>query len=51
MLSKISFSVSEYDLSGFGTIKRKVVKVRPLFNIFNFSINFLVAMLLAGMIK
>ena len=49
MLSKISFSISEYDLSGFGTIKRKVVKVRH-FSIFSISA-FLVAMLLAGMIK
>jgi len=30
VLSKISFSINEYDLSGFGTIKRKVVKVHWL---------------------
>ena len=50
MLSKISFSISEYDLSGFGTIKRKVVKAIDHFSIFSISA-FLVAMLLAGMIK
>jgi len=49
-LSRFTFRICKYDLGGLGSIERKIVVMRPLFNIFDFHISSSDVMLLAEMI-
>jgi len=38
-LSRFTFRICEYGLGGLGSIERKIVVMRPVFNIFDFHIS------------